>query len=376
MKDKIQQIVLTTSNKNTKNHTRLRSYFVASIITALGITTIWIYNYERFSGQERYAITTTKLLSYASKNYVIKRDVINLTLLGKEATKSEEIDRLVFYDFENKILGVVGTSLAGPHYTQPIVEDGILAGYITVSFNQKAFNNLPVGLIVVTTAFVILIVTLILFLSTIPKNPTPNSIPIIAVPDKKDCQAYSLFINVHNRLALSEEINDSAIDDALTMAAEVCALLPGSAFKLSDHGILVLFDREGAIAYEGIKATWLLQQLLIELETPALYRFFLSTCVSKGKPSELSVVATGVFSPQETNLAFRIASLTKENTISISEDLFNSLSEEQKDSCEIFEHPVLEDIAEGRNLYTLTRSEDEKDITKRQVDMILGFKEV
>jgi len=366
---------LITSNTETTSTTRLRSYFLASIITALGITTIWIYNYEKFSGQERYASSMTKLLSYASKNYVIERDVINLTLLSKEATKMAEIDRLVFYDLDNKILGVVGTSLAGPHYTEPIIDDGILAGYITVSLNQEAFDQLPVTLMITTISLVVLIVTLIFFALTIPKKQITNSIPIVAVPDKENCSAYSLFVNVHNRLSLSEELNKSAIDDALTMANEVCALRPGSAFKLSDQGILVLFDREGTIAYEGIKAAWLLQQLLVELETPALYRFFISTCINEGKPSELSVATPETFSPQEASLAFRVASLTKENDISISEELFSSLSESQQDSCQIFEHPVLEDIAEGQNLYTLTKKQDEKDTIKRQVDMILGFKE-
>ena len=184
-------------------------------------------------------------------------------------------------------------------------------------------------------------------------------------------------MNVQNRLSLSEETNISAIDDALTMASEVCALRPGYAFRLLDQGILVLFDTEEAVAYDGVKAAWLLQQLLLELETPALYRFFMSTCISDGKPSELSesITAKEIFSHHEANLAFRFASLTKENTISLSADLYNSLSSSQKESCLLFEHPVLEDIAEGRSLYTLTKNEDEKETIKTQVDMILGFKE-
>ena len=346
-------------------------------MTALGITTIYFYNYEQFSGKERYANSTTKLLSYASKNYVIERDLINLTLLGKEAIKSTEIDRLVFYDLDNKILGVVGTSLTGPHYTEPIIDDGILAGYITVSLNPEAFDKLPIGLMAITGSSVIFVVTLIFFLLTIPKKRTTTSIPIVAVPEKEDFPAFSLFVNVHNRLSLSEESNISAIDDALTMASEVCALRPGYAFRLLDQGILVLFDTEEAVAYDGVKAAWLLQQLLLELETPALYRFFMSTCISDGKPSELSesIAAKEIFSHHEANLAFRFASLTKENTISLSADLYNSLSTSQKESCLLFEHPVLEDIAEGRSLYTLTKNEDEEETIKTQVDMILGFKE-
>ena len=338
---------------------------------------IWSYNYEQFSGKEKYANSITKLLSYASKNYVIERDVINLTLLGKEATKSAEIDRLVFYDLENKILGVVGTSLTGPHYTEPIIDDGILAGYITVSLNPEAFDKLPVGLMAITGCAVILGVTLIFFVLTIPKKRGTTSIPIVAVPEKEDFPAFSLFVNIHNRLSLSEENNKSAIDDALTMATEVCALRPGYAFRLLDQGILVLFDAEGTVAYDGIKAAWLLQQLLLELEAPALYRFFMSTCVSDGKPSELSesTTAKDIFSNHDADLAFRIASLTKENTISLSEDFYSSLSTSQKDSCQLFEHPVLEDIAQGQSLYTLIKSEDERETIKQQVDMILGFKE-
>ena len=94
----------------------------------------------------------------------------------------------------------------------------------------------------------------------------------------------------------------------------------------------------------------------------------------KEKPSELSQTATDLFSAKEANLAFRIASLTKENSISLSEDLFASFTDSQKNCCQSFEHPVLQDIAEGQKFYTLNMDKDETETIRQQVNMILGFK--
>ena len=58
------------------------------------------------------------------------------------------------------------------------------------------------------------------------------------------------------------------------MAAEVCAMFPGAYLKLPDEGVLVLLDEESITAYESVKAGWLLQKLLKEIETTNLYRFF------------------------------------------------------------------------------------------------------
>ena len=365
---------MTTTHKEKNVRKTLTAYFSLSFITALGITAVWAFNYDSLTGPDQYGTSTAKLLSYSSKNYVIEQDVINLTLLGKEATRSPEIDRIIFYDADNNVLGVVGTSKTGPHYTKPITEGGVLAGYVTVSLNRPMFSALPISLLLIGSLLVVISVTLGVFLITFPKNQKSNAIPIVSVPNKKESPAYSIFVNIHNRLSLSAKAKQSAIEEALAMASEVCALRPGAGIRLSDQGILVLLDKEGTSPYEGIKAGWLLQQLLVELETPALHRFFLSTCMCKEKPSELSQTATDLFSAKEANLAFRIASLTKENSISLSEDLFASFTDSQKNCCQSFEHPVLQDIAEGQKFYTLNMDKDETETIRQQVNMILGFK--
>ena len=165
---------MRTTHKEKTGRKTLTTYFSLSFITALGITAVWAFNYDSLTGPDQYGTSTAKLLSYSSKTYVIEQDVINLTLLGKEATRSPEIDRIIFYDADNNVLGVVGTSKTGPHYTKPITEGGILAGYVTVSLNQQVFSALPINLLAIGSISVVLSVTLGFLL--ISKKPKSNAV--------------------------------------------------------------------------------------------------------------------------------------------------------------------------------------------------------
>ena len=234
---------MTIAHKEKTERKNLAAYFSLSFITALGITVVWAFNYDSLTGPDQYGTSTAKLLSYSSKNYVIEQDVINLTLLGKEATRSPEIDRIIFYDADNNILGVVGTSKTGPHYTKPITEGGVLAGYVTVSLNQQMFSALPISLLLIWSLLVVISVALGFFLISLPQKQKSNAIPIVSVPNKKESPAYSIFVNIHNRLSLSAKAKQSAIEEALAMASEVCAVRPGAGIRLSDQGIM---ERRGS----------------------------------------------------------------------------------------------------------------------------------
>ena len=179
-------------------------------------------------------------MAYSSKDFVIEKNAINLTLLGKEVTKAKEVDRVVFYDTDNKILGLVGHSAAGPHYTEQIIVDGTLVGYVTVSLNQKAFEKLPIVELILYSSLVIFAVILSFYLILKGTKNVRTSIPIVSVPKKKDVPAFCLFINVHNHLSLANAAKEIAIEEALAMASEVCAMYPGAYSKLPEAGILVL----------------------------------------------------------------------------------------------------------------------------------------
>ena len=366
---------METNNTKQSIVDKLKPIALASLVTALGITILWVSYQKELSGQHRYAIGLADLLAYSSKNYVIEKDAINLALLGKEVTKAKEVDRIVFYDTNNKILGLVGNSENGPHYTEQIIVDDTLVGYVTVSLNQKAFGKLPIIELLLYSGLVIFVVTLLFFLTVKGAQKVSTSIPIVSVTKRKDVPAYCLFINVHNHLSLANTAKESAIDDAHTMAAEVCAMFPGAYFKLPDEGVLVLLDEESITAYESVKAGWLLQKLLKEIETTNLYRFFLSTCTCSEKPSESSdQLLVDAITKNERALGLRIASLTKADSISLSESLFSRLSDTQKESCQLLEHPVLNDLTKNQDIYVLSRTLPEEETIQEQVNMILGFK--
>ena len=152
-------------------------------------------------------------------------------------------------------------------------------------------------------------------------------------------------------------------------------MYPGAYSKLPEAGILVLLDEESITPYESLKAGWLLQKLLKEIETINLYRFFLSTCVCNEKPSESSdKLLIDAVPKNERALGLRIASLTKADSISLSKSLFGKLNQAQQETCQLLEHPVLNDLTKNQDIYVLSRTLPEEETIQEQVNMILGFK--
>ena len=92
------------------------------------------------------------------------------------------------------------------------------------------------------------------------------------------------------------------------------------------------------------------------------------------KPSETSGQLADSFSKNERDLGLRIASLIKGDSISLSESLFSRLSDSQKKSCRLLEHPVLNDLTQNQEIYVLSRTLPQEETIQEQVNMILGFK--
>ena len=72
--------------------------------------------------------------------------------------------------------------------------------------------------------------------------------------------------------------------------------------------------------------------------------------------------------------SLRIASLTKADSISLSKSLFGKLNKAQQESCQLLEHPVLNDLAKSQDIYALSPTSPEEETIQEQVNMILGFK--
>ena len=362
-------------SRTKENRTGLTLILLTSVITAIAVTAIWTFPDKQAIEQKRYATGMADLLSYASRKYLIQNDAINLTLIGKALTDSQEIDRVVFYSDRNKILGIIGSSEEGPHYTQPVIKDGLLAGYVTVSLNATAFEAHSGIREALLSGIIIFSTTLIGFFVLIILKRSNGSIPIVSVRNEQEHTYYSLFVNVHRGLASNKNTTENAIEDAIAMSNEVCALYPGSPIRVSDQGVLLLLDAENLSTFESIKASWLLQKLLEELETPGVFRFFLTQNSGEEKPSEMTKESIKTFKSLASSPSLRIASLTKPDSISLSEQIFLGLSDLQKTNCSPFEHPVLPDIVGEEKSYTLKKSRAEEDTIRQQVDMILGFKQ-
>jgi hypothetical protein len=174
---------------------------------------------------------------------------------------------------------------------------------------------------------------------------------------------------------LNRQEQTQAIEDALTMGREVCALYPGLAVSLQERGLTLLISKAEASGLNAVYASLLLQRLLREYETQGEFRCLLSTAISPSDPAEATSIKTDALEGMtnvEQNLT--LASLAKANTALMGADIFEDLSEEQRQWAQPFRHPILEDLAPEGVFYCIEALPAlEQALITEQAQVVLGF---
>ena len=135
-------------------------------------------------------------------------------------------------------------------------------------------------------------------------------------------------LSAHGQIAPSAELepartNTQAIDDALIMGREVCALYPGLAVSLKERGLTLLISKAETSSLNAIYTSLLLQRLLREYETQGEFRCLLSTAISPSDPAEATYIqADALESMTDVEQNLTLASLAKANTALTGAEIF------------------------------------------------------
>lgn len=350
---------------------------IATVLCAACLFAIW---FERPDGQaemDRYGNALATTLADTTAAALFEERRITLTVIANRLTTLNEIAGVAFFDQSNELMAMSGVQRSDTSFDAQATIDDTRSGSVRVTLNRQAFAP-PISWALWLLSLLTVLFTPPLTVMAIQFSTQGNrSLPIVSVPNEpdQDQPAYLLTVKLHNQRSLNRQEQTQAIEDALTMGREVCALYPGLAVSLQERGLALLISKAEASGRNAVYASLLLQRLLREYETQGEFRCLLSTTISPSDPAEATSIKTEALEGMtnvEQNLT--LASLAKANTALMGADIFEDLSEAQRQWAQPFRHPILEDLAPEGVFYCVEAlPEQEQALITEQAQVVLGF---
>ena len=352
----------------------------AAIATAMCAACLFVIWFDRPDGQEEmdrygHALATTLADTTAAALFEERR--ITLTVIANRLTEMDEIAGVAFFDQSDELMAMSGVQQSDTSFDAQATIDDTRSGFVRVTLHREAFAP-PIPWVPWLLSLLTVLFTPPLTVMAIQFSTRGNrSLPIVSVPAEpaQDQPAYLLTVKLHNQRSLSRHEQTQAIDDALIMGREVCALYPGLAVSLKERGLTLLISKAETSSLNAIYASLLLQRLLREYETQGEFRCLLSTAISPSDPAEATYIqADALESMIDVEQNLTLASLAKANTALMGAEIFEDLSQEQRQWAQPFHHPILEDLAPERLFYCIEElPELELALITEQAQVVLGF---
>lgn len=319
---------------------------LAALFAGCATLLIWLPAHDPAPEMDRFGQSVADSMAQATRGLLLNKDRIELAVLATELTAQPEIRGVAFYDPAQEVLAMSGSlDDTRPYNAHAALEDTI-TGYVAVALNRTAFAGAsPLPRIAGTLLVVLLSPLVALGLVQITTRGS-RSLPIVSVPDApaRVQQSYCLVINPYNLIALSREAGQQVIQDAVTMANEVCALYAGLSLVAAERGVLVVLDRETVTPTQALSGAFLLQQLLHSYETEGEFRCYLTVVDCPGSPAELGGLTLAQLDDSfDFEHAMTMAALAKPLSLLMDARIFALLDETLQACASELRHPMVED---------------------------------
>ncbi|MEM9622750.1 MAG: hypothetical protein AAF993_13945 [Pseudomonadota bacterium] len=358
------------------NKSILPAAALSAALVAAGLLPIWTAQAPVEAEMNRYGQALARSLALSSAGHLLHRDRIELAVIANEMVAMEEVAGIMFFDTNNEIIAISGSSNAGKHHTAPATLDDTMTGYASVVLRAEVFATAPpiwqwllTGLVILGAPFI----SLILLQLSARGN---RSLPIVSLPDTATVpqRSYCLAINLHNQMALERTAREQAVADAADMANEVCAIHQGLVVVIPLRGVMILLDASQIDAEQCLNAGMLTTRLLDQYETYGQFRCFISTTTSPGSPAVLPDLSREALAETtDIDAMLTLAALSKADTVLLHTAVFDDLPESVQHGCHPLAHPLLTDLTDD-GVYACTRLTDAgEQWVDNQSNLILGF---
>ena len=350
---------------------------IATAITACCLLLIW---FERPDGQDemdRYGSALAATLADTTAPELFNKQRITLTVVANRLTTLEEVAGVAFYGADEELMALSGLQRSEAHYRAIATIDNTPSGAVTLSLNPDVFAPAIPWSRWFFSVLALLLTPPITVMAIQFSTRGNRSLPIVSVPRDpvQEQPAYLLTVKLHNQRSLNTQEQQQAINDALTMGREVCALYPGFALTLQERGLALLISKAAASGLNALYASFLLQRLLQEYETQGEFRCLLATVLSPKDPAEAtSITAAALEDITNVEQSLTLASLAKADTALMTAEVFQELSPDQQQWAAEFSHPILADLAPDGVFYSISSLPgSEQTLITEQAQVVLGF---
>ncbi len=328
---------------------------------------------------DQYGQSMVQTIAHTSAGHLLHQDRIELAVVANEVATYPEISGMVFYNANNEILAMAGGTDLRRHHTSAATLDDTITGYVALDLNAQAFAApTPWWAWLATLAAVVLVPLSAVFAvgAVLRSQNDTRSLPIVTVPEPQRVpqESFCVVVNLYNQLALNRHHRDEAVQDALQMAQEVCAIHHGYALHVPERGVLLVLDRNTVNASDAICAAYLLQDLLLEYETSGEFRFYLTRVDCNRAPGDATRLELQDLEAFDLDDALTLAALSNNENLLICQAVFDSLASAEQPWATAFLHPLLEDLSETECAYAVNNlPEPQRALVANQAELILGF---
>lgn len=315
---------------------------MVSFATGLGLLLLWSIGRDEEQRVDHFGSTLTAALASQVIEPLIAEDLIHLGVLANRIIELPEVIGTTVYTVDNKMLAISGDVQRGRPFTQAVVLDDAIVGYVRLHIDETLFGEgLPALHLVMSLLLMLCFPAVALLWNHI--GYTRRAIKFPATVEIEDPQSpephYLVALNLFNQLSLPPEKCKKELAFARQMATAVAHLYQGEVLDLSGTGLLISFDATDSDdrPFHVICAASALSQLLANTDSGGRYRLSAHRfLLGDGEALDLDA--------DEVADAALLSALARDNTLAISAALFDEVPYSQRLHSEAMKNPLLEEL--------------------------------
>jgi uncharacterized membrane protein affecting hemolysin expression len=332
----------------------------ASATVAAGVLAVWLILALTDRQQQRvehFGSAMAAAMAALTVEALIRDDRMHLGVVGNRLADQPEVRGAATLDADQRPLATTG-SLPEPHFTEPVVVDGDVIGYVRVAIDPTAFAAAHPGrpLLLLTAALLLpLLITVGASLVRAIGDGTlrpprwrgepaeaaqdTDAVDAVPPPEPEPIRHYLLAINLYNQLSLQPTEREFELSLCLELAESVAARYQGQVVALPGVGALLDFDHTNATdrPTQVIHAAFLLARLLREEAPFGVYRLGMNV-------THCPVDEVLALDDDAVNDAVLLSALARDLTLAVSAPCMALTDDAEPLTCKPLVNPLLDEL--------------------------------
>ena len=335
----------------------------ASVVTIFAVQLVLLATDRAEARMDRFGAAAARALAELAVEPLMRQDRLHLGVIGNRLAETDEIRGVASYSSDDQLLATAG-EMDGPQYSEPVVLDDSIVGYVRLALHPAAFaesgRERSLGLLLAALLVPLLVASgwtlaraagsgalaAALFRGALQDSMVGATDEIAAVPDPQPLPApavirhYLLAANLYNQLTLPPNEREFELSLCLELAEAVANVYHGQVVRLPGVGVLVDFDHteDESRAFEVLTAAFVLNRLLQDEAPFGHYRLGLNL-VPRPADEALPLDDPGIGD------AALLSALARDGTLAVSEPFARALAGDDRYLCRPLVNPLLDELS-------------------------------